>query len=77
MVHQLKVTLAGVTPMAWRRLQVRSATTLAELHEVLQVAMGWENCHLHAFEIGGAPTVRTGGRKPSRSPASPPTRATG
>jgi hypothetical protein len=50
--HQLKVTLVGYTPTIWRRLQVGSATTLAELHEVLQIAMGWENLHLHAFEAG-------------------------
>jgi hypothetical protein len=51
-VHQLKVTLAGVAPVVWRRLQVRSTTTLAELHEVLQTAMGWENYHLHTFQVG-------------------------
>ena len=28
--------------------------TLAELHEVIQAAFGWWNCHLHEFEIGRA-----------------------
>ena len=51
-VHQLKVTLADVRPVVWRRLQVRSETTLAELHRVLQVAMGWEDYHMHAFHRG-------------------------
>jgi hypothetical protein len=27
--------------------------TLADLHDVIQTAMGWYNCHLHVFEIGG------------------------
>jgi len=27
--------------------------TLAELHEVIQTAMGWTNTHLHEFEIDG------------------------
>jgi hypothetical protein len=51
-IHQLKVTLATITPLIWRRLHVRSDATLAELHQVLQSAMGWENYHLHAFEVG-------------------------
>jgi hypothetical protein len=50
-VHQLKVTLADTEPPIWRRVQVRSETTLAQLHEVLQIAMGWENYHLHSFGI--------------------------
>ena len=49
-VHQLKVTLDGVQPPIWRRLLVRSDATLARLHDVIQVAMGWEDCHLHLFE---------------------------
>jgi hypothetical protein len=51
-IHQLKVTLDTITPAIWRRVHVRSETTLAELHEVLQDAMGWENYHIHAFEVG-------------------------
>jgi hypothetical protein len=27
--------------------------TLGELHEVVQVVMGWEDCHLHQFIIRG------------------------
>lgn len=52
-VHQLKVVLRGVRPPIWRRLQVPSGMTLAELHRVVQVAMGWADYHLHQFEIGG------------------------
>ena len=52
-IVQLKVTLTGIEPPVWRRLVVAGGATLEQLHEVLQVAMGWEDCHLHAFEIGG------------------------
>ena len=38
----------------WRRLLVRSHTPLAELHEILQRAMGWWDCHLHQFRVGPA-----------------------
>ena len=46
---QLKVWLRGISPMVWRRLLVRSACTLYELHGILQVAMGWEGIHLYQF----------------------------
>jgi len=49
---QLKVTLLGVSPPIWRRLVVPGDTTLAKLHVILQVAMGWEDYHLHCFRIG-------------------------
>lgn len=51
MFHQLKVTLEGVVPPIWRRVVVPSEFTLYELHHVIQVAMGWEDCHLHDFAI--------------------------
>ena len=50
-IYQLKVTLRGSKPPIWRRLQVPGQTTLAELHLMIQAAMGWYNCHLHSFTI--------------------------
>lgn len=51
-VYQIKVTLRDVRPPVWRRVLVPSRLTLARLHDVLQVAMGWTNSHLHAFQVG-------------------------
>jgi hypothetical protein len=51
-VYQLKITLRNVKPPVWRRVQVRDGS-LARLHDVIQVGMGWTNSHLHAFEIRG------------------------
>ncbi len=51
MFHRLKVTLEGVEPAIWRRVVVPSDFTLYDLHHVIQVAMGWEDCHLHEFTI--------------------------
>jgi hypothetical protein len=39
--------------MVWRRLQVASDTTVAQLHAVMQTVMGWEDLHLHQFRIHG------------------------
>lgn len=52
-IIQLKVTLKDIRPPIWRRIQVSDATTLGQLHEILQTVMGWENYHLHQFSIGG------------------------
>ena len=52
-VYQLKVTLLDTKPPIWRRIVVDGSTTLDGLHEVIQAAFGWWNCHLHEFEIGG------------------------
>jgi len=52
-VYQLKVTLRGIQPPIWRRLEVRGDTTLDRLHDILQVAFGWTDSHLHQFVARG------------------------
>ena len=52
-VHQLKVTIMEIKPPVWRRVEVPSRSTLAELHDVVQAAFGWWGYHLHEFDIGG------------------------
>ena len=49
-IYQFKVTLKESDPPIWRRIQVPDLT-LGELHDVLQVVMGWEDGHLHQFII--------------------------
>ena len=51
-IYQLKVTLRFTKPPIWRRLLVPATLTLAQLHDVLQTAMGWDNGHMHEFRIG-------------------------
>ncbi len=51
-IISLKVTLRGSKPPIWRRLLMPGIATLGELHMAIQVAMGWENCHLHDFSVG-------------------------
>jgi Plasmid pRiA4b ORF-3-like protein len=40
-VYQVKIALHGTRPPIWRRLRLPAATTLAQLHQVVQVAFGW------------------------------------
>jgi len=51
--YQLHVVLRNVSPLIWRRLLVRSDTSIAELHAILQTAMGWSDTHLHRFRLHG------------------------
>jgi hypothetical protein len=47
---QLLVTLDGTD--IWRRVAISERATLADLHGVIQAAMGWENCHMWEFSDG-------------------------
>jgi hypothetical protein len=58
-IHELKIRLAGSRPPIWRRVAVPSDATLAELHEIVQIAMGWLDCHLHQFRL------KTGAQRPA------------
>lgn len=52
-MYQLKIVLRDVSPMVWRRVLVRSDTSIAELHHIIQTVMGWDNLYLHRFHIHG------------------------
>jgi hypothetical protein len=51
-VYQLKVTLDDSKPPIWRRVLVSEKVTLYELHQIIQIVMGWTNSHLHMFLLG-------------------------
>jgi Plasmid pRiA4b ORF-3-like protein/Domain of unknown function (DUF6429) len=52
-VFDLELELAGVTPRIWRRVRVPAAAALPDLHHVIQAVMGWDDRHLHVFEVAG------------------------
>lgn len=54
-VYQLRVWIREISPQIWRRLLVRSDSTIAQLHDTLQIAFGWTDEHLHQFLIRGKP----------------------
>src|SRR5262249_3547137 len=52
-IYQLRAVLLGISPIIWRRLFVRGDSTIADLHDTLQIALGWSGDHLHRFLIRG------------------------
>jgi hypothetical protein len=52
-IDQLRIGLREISPLIWRRLLVRSDTTLAHLHTMLQIAFAWSDEYLHTFHIHG------------------------
>lgn len=62
-VYQIKVALIDISPMIWRRFLVSGDSTIADLHYILQLVMGWSDYHLNRFIIHGKQygTSRSGG----------------
>lgn len=46
-----RVELACCGQKIWRRVAVPARITFSQLHQVLQAAFTWQNCHLHQFQI--------------------------
>lgn len=51
-LHRVKVEVAEIRPVIWRRFDIDSEATLDDLHMAIQIGLGWENFHLHHFEVG-------------------------
>lgn len=52
-IIQFKITLLGSKPPIWRRVQMPGHYRMDHVHQVIQLAMGWTNSHLHEFTIKG------------------------
>lgn len=50
--YVVRVDLDDTRPPVWRRLRLASDLKLDQVHQVLQVAMGWWDYHLHSFLMG-------------------------
>ena len=50
-VYQFKITLKGIKPLIWRRIQVPETYTFWVLHLAIQNAIGGTNYHLHEFKL--------------------------
>ena len=49
-IYQVQIVLKNSKPKIWRRVLVKSDVFLADFHEIIQVAMGWTDSHMHQFE---------------------------
>ena len=52
-IYEVRITLKGIQPPIWRRVQVPGILSLGGLHEVIQTVFGWTDTHLHQFHIAG------------------------
>lgn len=48
---QFKIVLEGITPPITRTFQVDAVESFFDLHEIIQIVMGWENVHLFEFHV--------------------------
>jgi Plasmid pRiA4b ORF-3-like protein len=50
---RLKLLLRDVHPAVWRRVTLADNLSIADLHRVVQLLMGWDDDHLYRFRIHG------------------------
>ena len=51
-IARMRIELRDLEPGIWRRVEVPLSTTLAALHDIIQVAFRWTDSHLHEFVVG-------------------------
>ncbi len=51
-IARLHIVLDDIKPAIWRRVDVPVTASLKMVHDIVQAAMGWEDCHLWHFEAG-------------------------
>lgn len=52
-IYSIKFAFRGVSPMVWRRMKIPGNTSLAILHDIIQIIFNWDDAHLHQFHIYG------------------------
>jgi hypothetical protein len=48
----LHISIMFSDPLIWRRIHVPGNTTLATLHHIIQLSMGWNDIDFHQFLVG-------------------------
>ena len=51
----LKIKLDHISPQIWRKIEVSDQLTFQQLHNIIQVSMGWSGTHLFMFIVDGQP----------------------
>src|SRR5258706_16069675 len=60
-IARLRIEIDDVTPAVIRRVDVPVAIRLDDLHFVLQIAIGWQNCHPFEFRAGSGSSAKIWG----------------
>jgi hypothetical protein len=50
-VFRFRIELPDIRPPIWREILVPASYSFWDLHVAIQDAMGWEDYHLHEFEV--------------------------
>jgi Plasmid pRiA4b ORF-3-like protein len=51
LAYDIRVSLMHIQPEIWRLIRVPADIRMDRLHDVLQVALGWTDSHLHQFHL--------------------------
>ena len=51
LVYEFRISLRGIAPEIWRRIEVPAEASFWDLHVAIQDAMGWTDSHLHVFRV--------------------------
>lgn len=51
-IARIRIEIEDTNPLVWRELDVPLSTTLAMMHDIIQVVMRWWDYHLYEFEVG-------------------------
>ena len=71
-IARLRIEIDEVTPAVLRRVEVPLDIRLDDLHFVLQIAIGWQNCHPFEFRLDGEPDAKRWGLVDRDDPDSSP-----
>ncbi|MCD6543421.1 MAG: plasmid pRiA4b ORF-3 family protein [Flavobacteriaceae bacterium] len=51
-IFQIKISLDNAKPSIYRTILIEPDTNFVDFHDIIQIAMGWDDYHLHQFETG-------------------------
>jgi hypothetical protein len=51
-IATVRIELRYTEPLIWRQVEAPTSITFTMLHDIIQAAMGWCDCHLWEFRIG-------------------------
>ncbi|KZX17703.1 plasmid pRiA4b ORF-3 family protein [Methanobrevibacter filiformis] len=47
----IRIKLKDAPFPIWRRIHLNPDIPLSDFHEIIQIVMGWQNCHLYGFRV--------------------------